>query len=200
MIMPKIYCTTGYAGAGKDTFCELFGEELKKDGKTVKKFAFADKLKEEMRPILLEKYKIDILNCSRAEKEILRPDIVEYAVKKRRENPDHWVNLVKEDILRTKTDCILISDGRYRNEADFVHSLGGWIINIDAFFVINGKEELVGPANDEERKNGREIIEVADFYIKWRKKTNLMPGELSDWCNKYIKDFIKVCKENGHYP
>ncbi len=59
---------------------------------------------------------------------------------------------------------MVVSDSRYRNECDWIHSLGGKVIYIER---ILPDGTPVPPANAEEAANDDAAREVADYILSW---------------------------------
>jgi hypothetical protein len=164
----------GVAGAGKDLFFTLLSQKL-----NVKRFSLADELKRETCSWCLEHYGFDSVNCSRREKETLRPFLVFHGAQKRnRTNGRYWIEKLSQKIKNNKSKNIVITDIRYDDyEKDEVYwlkkELGGKLIHLRQYEEIPDPNEgaLVrsyrGPVNDEEARNDPKIREKADYKIDW---------------------------------
>ncbi len=127
-----ILLISGYAGSGKDTFADYFIEMCEKNNSSYKRYAFADKVKEEVSNMF--KIPIDTFFTQAGKKSIVetkegpktcRELLIEHsALMKRVISNDYWAKLVCTEIDTTK-DFILITDWRYNVEYESVHSYFG---------------------------------------------------------------------------
>jgi hypothetical protein len=192
--MNQVIGLCGVAGAGKDTMYSL----LNFNNPNIKRFALADALKTELFSFIKELYNIDIFNCSREEKNIIRPILVEHGkIRRKQSNGTHWTSLITShinDYIRESSKNIaVITDVRYaeyeKDEIFWVKNiLGGKLIHIS--MIDNGK--FVPPANIDEEKNDPIIKENTDLFIEWEKEPNF--SLKSSGLNKYVKtveQFIK---------
>jgi len=128
----------GFARAGKNSAADNMPQ--------FKQMAFADRLKEQLRPFIKCNYNIDALSCSSEEKEIIRPMLVAHGACKRAQDPDYWIKCLATDL---PGGLIAVSDVRYLNEVKWILSKGGVCVYI--------RRDGYGPANAEE---GRSILEI----------------------------------------
>ena len=92
---------SGFAGCGKDLFYELLGDELIDNDVSVSKISIAESLKVECRSSLVRFMGIDVLNCTREEKDKVRDYLVFYGLVMRdRSGGRHWINKASEEIDR----------------------------------------------------------------------------------------------------
>lgn len=49
---------------------------------------------------------------------------------RRKHDPDYWVKRLRKTLESHKPDVALVTDVRFRNEADFIHSLGGTLVEV----------------------------------------------------------------------
>ena len=70
---------SGVAGAGKDTFADILEKELDSFALSHDRYSLAEPLKKDVRGLIIEKFGIDILSCTREEKDLVRPLIVGFA-------------------------------------------------------------------------------------------------------------------------
>jgi len=136
----------GFARSGKDTFAEFFNCVEPK----YKRFAFADALKEMLKPV---EEQLDY-----PEKEIMRPLYVELGRLARSIDKDFWVKKVMEKI----TENAIISDVRYPNEVQAILDKGGVIVYIIRPDIL--------PANKEEENSIGEILD------KYGEKLRFIPN------------------------
>ena len=149
MILPKVIGLSGVARCGKDTFCKIAIEFLSSKGILSKREAFADQLKRDLDPFLIEKFGISAFTDCIDEKETLRPIMVAYGESQRDvSNGMCWINQLKNNIAGNleKNTVTFISDVRYSNEAR-------WIAQDYKGACIHITREGNQPANEEEAKN-----------------------------------------------
>lgn len=190
----KILAIFGYAGSGKNLFCDLFQEELASFTLTSGIFAFADELKKDCNSRIFSKMSppIDIFSCSREVKESVRHILVEEAEKNRSIDEDYYVKLLAATIEKDKeSDYILISDGRYLNELNFVNSLGGYGIYLSAYKRNGLETTFIKAANDTEASNMLAVEANADFYLQWENK------ECRESARHTVKNFIKYLQNHN---
>ncbi|MAF24569.1 hypothetical protein CL634_03200 [bacterium] len=167
---------SGVAGAGKDLFYKLLSKEV-----DISRFSLADNLKEDVTNFTLEKYGIHALNCSRKEKEIIRPFLITHgSIMRGRTNGRYWIEKLQKQIEQEESpnSHICITDIRYDEyDKDEVYwlktEMNGILIHISQFHnLINpgtGKYEIdfLKPPNEMEEKNDPKLKKAADFCIEW---------------------------------
>lgn len=117
----------GAARAGKDTLCRTIEFILPN---TVQ-MAFAHAVKLEADPICLAKHSISAFTEDPEEKKIIRPILIEVGHGRRQGDPEIWIKKLADQIdAKLPTRNIVVTDVRYANEADMIHSKGGIIIFI----------------------------------------------------------------------
>lgn len=115
----------GAARAGKDTLCRTIEFVLPN---TVQ-MAFAHAVKLEADPICKERHGISAFTEDPEQKKIIRPILIDVGHGRRQENPNIWIEKLADQIdSRIGTHNIIVTDVRYGNEADMIHSKGGIII------------------------------------------------------------------------
>ena len=148
----------GYANSGKDFLCEVLGNEY-----NVYKRSLADSLKREVRDYCIIKYGIDPTCCSRAEKEVIRPFLVEYGLLKRSQNECYFTTALDNYLSESKNlpyfDFLIVPDIRYSNEVNWLKRKNGILISVTR----NG----ISAPNEEERLNLPLVEKKADFSITW---------------------------------
>ena len=156
--MIRLIGFSGFARSGKDTAAQA----LLYAGWT--RAAFADALKHDaamaLRQSLIAGHhnppssEVDTWFSNPDSKEAFRPFLVEYGRAMRRLHPDYWVTRMALDLdPGTK---YAITDVRYANEAEWIRSTGGKVIEIT--------RPNVGPANREEERSLKEF--TADAIIR----------------------------------
>jgi len=118
--MHRILGLAGFARVGKDTLC---GRILEIE-RPAYRVAFADSLKHEV----CREYRVNAWTSDPAEKEKIRPILIEHGGKRRREDPAYWVKRAAESISKLPLSLVVITDVRYANEADWIHDRGGAVV------------------------------------------------------------------------
>ena len=201
---------SGVAGAGKDLFFNLLSKKL-----SVRRFALADKLKNECAAWCYTHYDVDPLGCSREEKAKIREFLVFHGTYKRKlSNGRHWIDKLSPDIgsflLNAQTDDVpVITDIRYQEyDKDEVYwlknELNGVLVHISQYNVPEHgwPEEKydLPPANSEEERMDPILEKNADFLVKWEKIKCDNPLD-NDYLNSEVDKFVswyneKTKKEN----
>jgi hypothetical protein len=163
----KIIGLTGFARVGKDTF-QIRSKSLLRsisDNFVCHRYAFADSLKKECDDFLIKNIGISSFTESTSEKNVIRPFLVTYGTHLRRKmDPECWIKKVRPLVSSInscpgKSDFIFVTDVRFRNEAEWIKSTGGEIINIS--------REGYGPANIEEKEQSLLIAPLIDHEVFW---------------------------------
>ncbi|MBC8395243.1 MAG: hypothetical protein H8E05_00980 [Bacteroidetes bacterium] len=198
---------SGVAGAGKDLFFSLLSGKL-----NVRRFALADALKREASTWTQKQYGIDALKCSRKEKEMIRPFLVQHGTQKRKMSKGrYWIDSIDKNIkgflLNAETkDIPVVTDIRYQEyERDEVvwltEELDGMLVHISQFEVerATGKRTYHKPANSEEEKMDPILEELADYRVKWpRVEDKEVRHEiLNQHVDKFIS-FYEKCTRNSN--
>ena len=197
----KIIGISGVAGSGKDLFFKLLSN-LKK----CRKISLAEALKKEVSPWTKKHYGIDATNCSREEKEVIRPLLVFHAnVKRGCTYGRYWINIVDENIKKLKLDddeILVITDIRFdyydQDEVSWLQKeLKGSLIHLSNYMKVESGDcsphTIIkhGPANDSEKSNDPKLKLQADYSIDW--EFIQKPQEEVDkiLTKKHIEPFIK---------
>ncbi len=193
---------SGVAGSGKDLFFSLLSQKI-----NCERYSLADSLKKEVSEFTKEQYDIDATNCSRSEKDLIRPILVAHGtIKRDRSNGRHWIEKINKKINKNNltNSVVVITDIRYDDYSeDEVHwlknELGGYLVHITLFDEVqrlNGLFKKYKTAiNEEEARNNPKLAEKADFKIEWKreKDRNLL--------NQHIENFLEWLKEkDDRYP
>ena len=199
----RIVGVAGYCLAGKDTLCQILLNKCASMGYTAKRIALADALKQEIRPLLIEKYGIDILNCTPEQKEIVRPELIELGRERRLSSEGtFWTNIVSQQIQECDEQIIIVPDIRYNvypeDEAVWVKKNRGTIVNVTRY----SRTEKVGvmtnnrvywEGNEEEQKNAPKVKAVADFLIEWETAPfDILEKSISDISEQIISHAIRI--------
>jgi hypothetical protein len=191
---------SGVAGSGKDTFYSILCSKI-----NFKQYSLADELKREVQSWCKEHYGIDSLNCSRREKEIIRPFLVFHGSQKRQESSGrYWIEKISNKILNDKKKNKIITDIRYddfeNDEVSWLRKeLGGILVHVSQYEIkdVTSKREwpkvvkdkvFKEPANREEARNDPKIKGKADFRVCWPRKKN--PEGLEKQLSSYVDEFI----------
>ena len=159
---------SGFAGSGKDLFYEVLHEKRPE----FQRKSLADKLKLELRDRILKEDNIDILSCSREEKDQVRGKLVEYAKNKRViSRGRHWLNELDNEVRRTDSS-VCITDVRYdeydHDEAYWLtKELGGVLVHIKRYDIINNNKKYFEGPNEEERRNDPRLEAKATYNLEW---------------------------------
>jgi len=174
----KILGISGLARSGKDSFYELCKPLLDKEGIKHRRMAFADELKEEADLILSKYVGISAFTENTEEKKIIRPLLVTYGTHIRRKiNPNCWIEKVRGKLkgLEESNEFVFITDVRFQNEIEWIHSTGGSSIHVS--------RSGISPPNEDEKQNDPILNKESNFRIKWN--------------NFDTEDMIKVNNEVG---
>ena len=189
----------GVAVSGKDTLCQLIIEVALTMGLSAERMALADELKAQIRPKLIEKYGIDVMNCAPDKKEIIRPELVNYGKEKRRESQGtYWTKIIEQKAEDSASDLIIVPDIRYslypKDEVQWVKKrMGGILVHVSRYCVNEGNIEFVKPPNKDELENDPKVQDAAEFLIRWPTSD---PATLKNNYQSLIRDMIAwaVCK------
>jgi len=163
----------GIAGkrlSGKDTLCQILLDEMRLRGFSAKRIALADALKQEINPYLINKYGIDIFNCSPEDKEKARPELIELGRERRLSSEGtFWTNIVSQEIEKGGEQFIIVPDIRYNvyenDEAAWVRRRG-LLVHLEKY-TMNGAEKIYYRSNDEEEENDPKVKQAADYLFQW---------------------------------
>ena len=184
---------SGVAGCGKNTLSTIIIKLLQRMGLPYRELAIANKLKQEVSSASRELYGIDSSNCTRKEKETIRPFLVAHGVIKRKlSNGRHWVDMLNKELAPDKIN--IITDVRFnRYEKDEVYwlknEINGVLIHLSRYDEVNGKRLYFPPANEEERENDALVKQEADFSLNWKSEKNetkkiISASQMLKWVKK----------------
>lgn len=200
--MGKIIAIGGVAGSGKDTLAILLEKELRAFGFSTQRISLAEPLKYELRDFCVEKYGIDPLLCSRAEKNFIRPILVEHAgLMRAKTNNTHYTNILgaKIDYLYSEVEYILVPDLRFfendQDEVPWVKGRGGKIIHVSRW--LNNKDHLgfssrsyLSAPNPTEAFNDPLVKDAADYQLHWESLEGDEIFKLDGYAQKVIQWMI----------
>jgi len=194
----------GAATVGKDTYYKLLKEICLEDfGRKVIRFALADILKQSLQGFLLDKYRIDILNCSAEEKNKVRFELVDYArIMRQGTNGRYWISKLSSEIEEYKksenfnpSDIFCVTDIRHfeypNDEVVWLKAENkGVLIYVEKFFQDGS---ICDPANDDERRNDPLLRKSSDYTVTW------MHGSQEQNLKKIVKKSIDFCIKEGKF-
>ena len=100
---------TGVARSGKDTFYSILKKYLEEKGIKSQRLAFADALKNELYDFTKDKFKIDLLDCTPENKEIVRPLMVAYGKCRRIQTEGkYWTSTIQPEVNESKNGMHLV--------------------------------------------------------------------------------------------
>lgn len=166
--MPVIFGVSGVARSGKTTFCKHLINKLERSGVPSVSISFAEEVKRHLDSFTMEKLNISCFTENTEEKSIIRPLLVCYAtdVCRNKINENFWIKKVEKKIISCINNkvVVVIPDVRYKNEMDWIKSLGGFVVHI--------QRSGIKPANFEEKSNDPIVKKNADYNIKWKNFTD----------------------------
>ena len=180
----------GVAGSGKDTFAKLIGNVFSENEAKVNYLSFAKKLKSEAAAISKKLYNIDPTNCSRDEKNLIRPLLLAHgAIMREKTEGKYWIDGIKDLVDKKKIN--IITDVRFCeyacDEVNWIQSNSGIVVHISRFFKENGQRIYILPDNEYEKRNDKTLRNKADYSFSW-------PTDVSKqkkYSNKFFKWFVK---------
>lgn len=165
----------GVATAGKDTFFALLKEYLAEHGIVLKRFALADKLKDEIDPYLKGQFGISAWTTNPEEKRLIRPSLVAHGfVRRQQTKGQHWTKLLEQPLAEAMSQGIVpaVTDIRYAEYAEdevyWVRKFGGRLVYITRYRIDpRGRWDFVQPPNEDEARNDPKLRAQADHVIEW---------------------------------
>lgn len=122
-----LIAVAGYGRTGKDTFAELIKEACV-EGTPIRTYKFADRVREECAGEC-EALGIDPWTEDPAEKELIRPFMIETGAGRREEDPRYWITALERTLAADQEPGIrIITDARYTNEVDWVLGQRGVVV------------------------------------------------------------------------
>ena len=148
--MTKVIGISGVARVGKDTFFRALLKES--PNYNLVRVAFADELKEECNEFLMKNVGISAFTQDPDEKALIRPFLVTYGSQlRRRRDPYCWIKRAEAKMSSIKgvnESTVVITDVRYPNELDWIHSkMKGISIHLsrEGMVPVNEEEALYDP-------------------------------------------------------
>ncbi len=174
------------SGQGKDLLFKL----LKKKLPTIKRFALADELKKELYSGILTEFGVNVFNCDRKEKDIIRPKLVSYGEEMRNQTAGrYWIDKISPKIIKyleeNPNNIACITDIRYENEVNWIkNELSGILVHIKRYNFIDNKKVYFEPPNDNEKLNSPILAKLSNYKIDW---PTLPREELEIYADELIK-------------
>ena len=178
---------SGFARSGKDTLCDL----ILKQSPRFKRYAFADKLKQDLRLFLMEQCKIDILHLNDEEKKLVRPLLIAYGCMMRNFGDGlHWVrelekqmlsDMAFDDNLGGQQTIPVITDFRFENEVIYFKSKYN--------LIMSEVQRAEAPEPPEEEKINQPLVRKhVNYTIHWPTvgKDNL--NILKEYAEKFVQE------------
>lgn len=153
---------SGFARSGKDNADAIIRARFTALGARSARFAFADALKRMADSYLQKTLGLSAWTKVTEEKKIIRPFLVGLGEACRNLDASFWIKKLEPTVKTAieKRVCMpIITDVRYKNEAEWVKSLGGIIVYVE--------RDGVGPANNEEARTVPEVAAMADFRFSF---------------------------------
>lgn len=180
----------GVAGSGKDTFAEIIKKVFESNGFEVNCLSFAKKLKEEVAEVSKSMYGIDTTNCTREEKNLIRPLLLAHgAIMREKTKGQYWIDAIKDLVSNDKIN--IITDVRFCeyecDEVDWIQSNNGIVVHITRFFEENGERIYISPDNEYEKRNNKILKNRANYSFSW-------PTDISKqikYSNKFFEWLVK---------
>ena len=171
----------GFARSGKDALASILQNLLKEQQSSAKITSFAYYLKKDIDSFLRSRLNISAFTEDPQEKEIIRPLLVCWGTKIIRDKIDsqYWIRKMHNvrAVHRSQGIKTIIPDVRFKNEVEWIHSLGGSTIYIE--------REGVGPINNDEEEYTKKLKKMCKFSFYW---DNLQDFECSG--PKLVKTFL----------
>jgi len=184
---------SGVAGCGKNTLSSIIIKLLQRMGLPYRELSIANNLKQEVSWVSRELYGINSSNCTREEKDIIRPFLVAHGVIKRNlSNGRHWLDILNKELAPDKIN--IITDIRFNQyEKDEVYwlknEINGVLIHLSRYDEINGERVYFSPVNDTERENDPLVKVEADFILNWKSEKDdtkkiISASQMLKWVKK----------------
>ena len=119
---------SGKKRSGKDTVGAMVVEWLNEHGFDAAQVAFADQLKDEVAEATGVNRRMQEMD-----KERWRPILQWWGVEFRRHyfGQDYWVSKMTQKLLAMDEDLAVVTDVRFRDEADFIRASGGFVVRVE---------------------------------------------------------------------
>ena len=163
---------SGVAGCGKNVLGDIIVKLLERLNLPCREFSIAKNLKGEVARASRDLYGIDSLNCSREEKEVIRPFLVAHGLIKRNLSQGrHWVDFLTSELDPDKINIITdIRFDKYKKDEVYwlKNEINGILIHVSRYHEVEGKRVFLAPINETERENDPKVKKQADFILNWK--------------------------------
>ena len=178
--MKKIVGITGKMNSGKDTCFTLLSQRI-----NCKRVALADSLRRELNPFITDKFGIDLFQCDRTEKDLVRPLLVEYArIKRGQTNGKYFIDKVN-NYVKSVSCIVVVTDIRYIEEVNWIkNDLNGILVHVSKYKEIDGKRIFSESPIQDERDNDPKMRAAADYLIEWPEVDDV--SELGPYADKLL--------------
>jgi len=180
------------ARCGKDSVCQFIIDVYSKENGgpyDIKKYAFADELKAEVRGRereLCEQYNIPYRPDSEGKcRELLQWWGTEF---RRKQDEEYWVKKLSSRLDIELPQIALISDVRFRNEAEWIKDREGYYIKVERY---KNQERYMHPAVDHDHRSETELEHYTDHFAEIRCED----GEIDDLRRSAIECFDLIVKD-----
>lgn len=172
-ITKKLIAVTGYARSGKGSLCDALERNLKREipNLSIGQFAFAESLRRELAPFLMENFSIDAWTSDTKKKEIIRPLLIGHGMARRASSENqYWIKKIEQQIEQSQDDLCLINDLRFaENDTDelaWLHQNKGLHIHIRRFTEKSEKRIYEKAPNEYEKQNEQKLIKAAKEVVE----------------------------------
>jgi len=171
---------------------------LERLGLESKELSIATNLKKELIATSQDLYGIDSYNCSREEKNLIRPFLVAHGqIRRNMSQGRHWIEKLNNDLDPQKIN--IITDVRFNEfEKDEVfwakNEINAVIIHVSRFIEKDGERHFIPPANPAEMENDPKVKAEADFVLNWATEENEVKRIFN--CKKLLK-WLQVIYAKG---
>jgi len=176
----KVIGIVGYARAGKDTFSSIAIDILKENGIKAKQYSFAGALKDEVKDFLQKTCGVNVYTQDTETKKDIRDFLVWYGTTFwRKRDPKRWIRVVDNQLKSdgNDVDIALVSDVRYPNEGEWVHSWAGYLVHVAAWKWEERRDSsqndfipvkcFLDAPNEQEKLNDPIVKKMADYKLEW---------------------------------
>lgn len=181
----KVIGVAGFARAGKDTFVAIAKDICEKNGIIAKQYSFANVLKQELEPFVRDVCKSDVWTTDTETKTDMRDLLVWYGTTWwRKRDPKRWIRhvdvAIKGDV--GKVHWAFVSDVRYPNEAEWIHSTQGYLVHVAAWRYEDspGVKKFFAAPNKQEELNDPLVQAQSDYKLTWQAKGLTPEGAFND--------------------
>ncbi len=184
---------SGVAGCGKNTLSTIIIKSLQRMELPYRELSIATNLKQELSWVSRELYGINSSNCTREEKDTIRPLLVAHGeIKRKLSNGRHWVEVLNKELAPDKIN--IITDIRYNKyEKDEVfwlkNEINGVLIHLSRYDETNRGRMYFPPANETEKENDPLVKSESDFILNWKSEKDdtkkiISASQMLKWVKK----------------